>query len=179
MTTAALLLGAGASRRFGAKDKLAQPIDGVPMLSASAQALAQAGADHLIAVLRRPDQARLLPRGYEVAFCVSSMAQSLQAGLDIAVDLRATRLLIALADMPHIPASHFTSVMTRCTDQPIATNGPAGAMVPACFPELWFDRLDDLTGDQGAAELLRGATIERIDAPPGTLKDYDRPGDFN
>lgn len=182
MSLAALLLGAGAGRRFGPGDKLRAPVDGAPLLSQSARALAGCGADHLIAVLRAPEQAALLPAGFHPVFCAGQLSDSLRAGLAAAEARGAEAVLIALADMPHLPPAHLRALITAMTGPPptiAATQGPDGPMVPACFPRTHFPDLHALQGDRGAARGLRHAPALRLlPCPPAWLRDYDRPEDF-
>jgi CTP:molybdopterin cytidylyltransferase MocA len=59
-----------------------------------------------------------------------------------------------------------------------ATDGTR-PMPPACFPAGLFDDLQALTGDRGAAPLLRALPeAQRVTAPPGTLIDIDTEADF-
>ncbi|MFV0411321.1 MAG: NTP transferase domain-containing protein [Paracoccus sp. (in: a-proteobacteria)] len=178
----ALLLAAGASRRFGTADKLRVSLDpnGAPMLTISARNLAASGADHLIAVLRDPALAQLLPGGFSHVICAGEQSSSLRAGLDHARRLGASRLLIALADMPDVPAALMTRVMAECDDdRPAACAGPnALPMPPACFPASWFDRIEALRGDRGAGALLRGGAARILRTDGDWLRDIDRPEDI-
>ena len=87
-------------------------------------------------------------------------------------------LLILLADMPLVsPAT-----LTRLAE----ANGPAAAAypgnkpgAPACFPSALFPALEALTGDGGAAQVLRGLpNVRLIETSPEELRDVDRPGDL-
>lgn len=180
MSAVALLLAAGRSRRFGRQDKLRCLINGQPMLSRSAEILAQSGADHLIAVLRHPDQAGMLPAGFQTVICASEMSGSLRAGVRAARELDAEKLLITLADMPHIPPAHLRALLAAGdVNTPAATDGPAGLMPPACFPASMFDALEELNGDHGAGKLLRcHPQVWRHSCPASALRDYDTVSDF-
>ena len=53
------------------------------------------------------------------------------------------------------------------------------ATAPACFPADLFPALEALTGDGGAAQVLRGwPDVTLIETPPDELRDVDRPGDL-
>jgi molybdenum cofactor cytidylyltransferase len=175
MTLVAVLLAGGRSTRFGTEDKLRALIDGVPMLSRSAQVLAASGADHCFAVLREPTQATLLPASVTPVFCQGQQSDSLRAGLDAARAAGATRLLIALADMPFVTPGLLRAVSAACgPDHPACAAGASGPRPPACFPALWFEALGLLQGDRGAGALLqRDASVQFVAATDAALQDID------
>ena len=65
MIRAGLLLAAGASRRFGPKDKLLSPLRGRPLIAHAAEAMRRAALDRRIAVIANPDLAPHLA-GFEI-----------------------------------------------------------------------------------------------------------------
>ena len=87
-------------------------------------------------------------------------------------------LLIMLADMP--------LVSPETLEKLVAAEGPAAVAypgnkpgAPACFPAKLFPSLEDLTGDSGAAQVLRGlANVTLVNAPAEELRDVDRPEDL-
>jgi len=87
-------------------------------------------------------------------------------------------LLIVLADMPLVS----TETLRRLA----AVRGPAAVShgggkpgAPACFPAALFPALSMLTGDSGAAQVLRGlADVVLIETPAEELLDVDRPEDL-
>ncbi len=178
MTTAAVLLAAGASRRFGPTDKLRFQINGRPMLTITAGNLLGCGADHLIAVLRDPDLAALLPPQFQTVICQGEQSDSLRAGLAAARKCGATRLLVALADMPFVQPDQYVRVIACCDGAvPSASAGPDGqAMPPACFPQTSFNRIEALTGDRGAGALLRDGCVI-VSTSQDYLHDIDTPPD--
>lgn len=177
MTDVAVLLAAGRSQRFGPSDKLGHMIDGQPMLAVSAGNLAQCGADHLVAVLRDPGLAAMLPPPFTCVICRGQQSDSLRAGLRAARQLGATRLLVALADMPYVPSALMRRVLAASDGiRPACCAGQDGQpMPPACFPASWFDRIDALAGDRGAGALLRNGACRVIRAEDAQLRDIDRP----
>jgi CTP:molybdopterin cytidylyltransferase MocA len=68
----------------------------------------------------------------------------------------------------------------------VAADGPAAVAypgnkpgAPACFPAALFPALEALTGDSGAAQVLRGLpNVTLIAAPAEDLRDVDRPEDL-
>ncbi len=172
---AAVLLGAGRSRRFGG-DKLAADCAGLPVLTRAARALRAAAPGPCLAVLRHPDHAALLPEGFETALCAGQHSDSLRVAVHWAEGLGAPGLLIALADMPFVTPDLHRAVIARLTDLPACAQGP---MPPAAFPAAWFARLAALGGDRGAGALLAGLPpAQYAPAPAPALRDIDHPADL-
>ncbi|MGO4853530.1 nucleotidyltransferase family protein [Phaeovulum sp. W22_SRMD_FR3] len=175
MSLIAVLLAGGRSTRFGAEDKLQALIDGMPMLSRSAQTLTASGADHCFAVLRDQAQAALLPESVTPVFCQGQQSDSLRTGLDAARAAGATRLLIALADMPFVTPDLLRKVVAACgPDHAACAAGASGPQAPACFPARWFDALNLLQGDRGAGTLLhQDPGVRIVAAVAAELQDID------
>ena len=176
--TAAILLAAGLSRRFGPGDKLLCDHHGRPLVDHAAATLAGLPFARHIAVIRAhaPDLRALLEaRGFTIVendAPETGMARSLALGIAAAGNAEA--VLIALGDMPAVPAAHLAALCARLSaDAPIAaTLGPSRPMVPAAFLASIFPRLLALSGDRGAQELLADAPTVAID--PACLFDVDR-----
>jgi molybdenum cofactor cytidylyltransferase len=84
-------------------------------------------------------------------------------------------LLVLLADMPLVTPAHLRELAASVA--PTATRYPDGhAGVPALLDRRLIDRAARLTGDRGAAPLLRGARL--LDPPPGMLLDVDAAEDL-
>ena len=104
-----------------------------------------------------------------------------QAGLGTSLALAARQtdgpLLVALADMPLVPSSHFAALLQqKC----IATAWPGEKSgVPALFPPSLLPELRTLSGDQGAGPLLTAMPdLVLVEAPDDALLDIDRPEDL-
>ncbi len=182
MTTAAVLLAAGQSRRFGPEDKLLAPYLGKPLVSHAADAIRQLAPDHRIAVAGSPSVADHLSDFRVVAPApgMQGQADSLRAGITEAMRHGTDRVLIVLGDMPGVTPGLLQDVLGKVTTaQPSAAFDGTAVMPPACFPSTWFDRILGLTGDQGAGSLLRGLSDgQRVRADPTTLRDIDTPKDL-
>jgi CTP:molybdopterin cytidylyltransferase MocA len=87
-------------------------------------------------------------------------------------------LLILLADMPLVVPDTLRKI--REANAPAAVAYPGSRPgAPACFPADLFPALEALTGDGGAAQVLRGwPDVTLIETPPDELRDVDRPGDL-
>ncbi|MEO1680498.1 MAG: nucleotidyltransferase family protein [Pseudomonadota bacterium] len=182
---AGLLLAAGQSRRFGPADKLLAPLEGAPLVTHAAQALAASGAAPLVAVVDSARVASLLPDFIIVQPGPEAPAQSasLTAGIARLRALGAPASLIALGDMPRVtPAllNAVASVAAEAPGQPTAATDGTQVMPPACFPAALFSALEALTGDRGAGALLRDLPARAlVRADPEILADVDRPEDLS
>jgi molybdenum cofactor cytidylyltransferase len=160
-----ILLAAGFSRRFGAADKLLQPLpDGRPITLASAIHLIQA-IPLSIAVLRPENQALaalLSDAGLKVVFCTEQdqeMADSLVVAIRYSANFEEANdgFVIALADMPYIQTSSISKVATKLS---------SGASIviptykdqrghPVGFAAKFRSELESLHGDEGARSIIK------------------------
>ena len=182
MNIAAVLMAAGNSRRFGDANKLLAPFLGWPLVAHAATTLRSLSLTHLIAVVADLDVAAQLA-GFEIAHApaANDMAQNIALGVKTAQALGADRVLIALADMPLVPHAHFVSLIATCTDTlPSASDDGAERLPPACFPACYFDQLVSLTGDNGAAQIIKNLPQSSIIIDTtGVLADADYPHDLS
>jgi len=175
---AAILLAAGLSRRFGPDDKLMSDRGGRPLVDHAAATLAALPFARHIAVVRAGAprlHALLVARGFAIVTNdapESGMAHSLALGIAAAGDAAAA--LIALGDMPDVPAMHFRALCAHVEPEyPVAASlGLARVTVPAAFAAARFATLRALSGDRGAQGLLDGGATVAID--PQLLADIDR-----
>ena len=186
-----ILLAAGFSRRFGASNKLLQPIaDGRPIALASAQNLIQAMPTSIAVV--RPENTilatMLQQAGLTVFTCKEGeqeMAASLAAAISLSANFDAANhgFVIALADMPYIQPATIRLVANSLNDSQsivIPTyHGQRGH--PVAFAALYRSELETLQGDEGARSIVkRHANAVHLlpceDA--GIVTDIDTPEDL-
>ena len=177
MKTAAILLAAGASRRFGPDDKLLGKLHGKPLVAHAAEVLRCFAPDALIGVVRSPEVAEVLD-GFDIIYPAEAdpgQADSLRAGVLAAQTMGADRVLVVLGDMPLISTGLLNEVATRClVDRPSAATNGKRPSPPACFPRTLFPDLLKMSGDRGAASLLHALPPEALAAAPAeTLLDVD------
>lgn len=174
---AVVLLAAGRSERFGA-NKLGAPLAGRPLAHHAAAMLSGLGFAHRIAV-SGPATPRLAPLGFH---CVpldppgAPQSRSIALGVTEAARRGARAVLIALADMPLVPARHVTALVEAFEGTPLATLAGAVPMPPAIFGRAAFPALMALDGDRGARDLLRAADTLALD--PALALDIDTPADL-
>lgn len=182
MSLGGLLLAAGASRRFGAADKLLADLHGEPLVAHAAGALRRAGPDHLVATVASAAVSDVLAQaGFLTVMIAPGQPQSasLAAGMEKVQDLPVSRCLLALGDMPYLAAEDFASLLAKPADMPACMWLGKSPGPPAVFPGSWFDRLRGVTGDRGARELLQDIPkAQHVVAPPDRLRDIDRVADL-
>lgn len=190
-----ILLAAGFSRRFGAVDKLLQPVDGEPMALLAARHLIEA-LPLSVAVVRTdsPLATELAAMGFIVTRCDASaqlMADSLVRGLQAAQAVPTAQGLsvaphgyvIALADMPFIQPATIAGIATTLLAgaplvQPVFY-GQRGH--PVAFAHRFYDELLAIRGDQGARAVLKLHADELTllsTMDEGILRDIDTPADL-
>jgi CTP:molybdopterin cytidylyltransferase MocA len=175
MTTAGVLLAAGAGRRMGKPKAL---VDG--WLQRSVDVLA--GCDRTIVVLgAAADQARLLLTDRDVQIVEAQdwdtgMGASLRAGLRALTD--ETRCLLTLVDLPDVGSDVISRVLAE-PDTPDVLARAAYDGVPGhpvlLGREHWPGALAGATGDRGARDYLRAhppVLVECGDLATG--RDVDR-----
>lgn len=189
MTISVLILGAGASSRMRGGDKLLEPVEGTPVLRALALSALATGARVAVtlpsdAPLRAAALEGLEVEPIEVPDAATGMSASLRRG---AAQLSDSEAMIVLpGDMPEIQSSDISLLIeTYLADpaQPLLRGAGADGTPghPVLFPKRFLSEFANLTGDSGAAEILRRYREElRLVPLPGTraTTDLDSPEDW-
>jgi molybdenum cofactor cytidylyltransferase len=189
----AVVLAAGAARRFGGRKLLAPWNGGVLLDGALAAALAApvravtlvtgADAEAVAAAARafaqRAGEGSRL-RIVHAADHAEGMAASLRAGI-ASLPADAAGAFVFLGDMPRVPRAVLAKLARAIADGRTAAapvfQGRRGN--PAIFARALFPQLLALSGDQGARRLLDAPGTCLVDAPDdGVLFDVDEPGDL-
>lgn len=182
-----VLLAAGRGTRFGSHKLLHRLPDGTPMALAALHNLAPS-VDSVIAVVRPDDSALIQLLGQQQAriipcpYAVQGMGASLACGVRAAPE--ADGWLIALADMPDVPAAVIAALNAELqAGAPLVAptyQGQRGH--PVGFSHAFYPELSALSGDRGARHLLEqhAAQLRLIAVnAPGILRDFDTPGDLS
>ena len=180
---AGLLLAAGRSTRFGG-DKLLALVDGAPVLSWSASALA-AEVDALYLVVPPDAASRLLVvSGVEVVTVEHArrddgLASSIRAGV-AALPSHVEAVVIALADQPFVPPGIVRLLRERWSAGGVMAVAPRyreGRGHPVLFGRSTFSALQALQGDEGAKTLLEslGPDLALVDVDEPMPADVDTP----
>jgi molybdenum cofactor cytidylyltransferase len=176
-----ILLAAGSSRRFGS-NKLLHPLaSNIPMAVQTAQSLLTAIPECLVVV--RPDDIELKDQLGRLPLQLidnphhnAGMGSSIVSGVHASRD--ASGWVIALADMPYVPATVFAQV-SQGLQQGAAIVAPyfqGRRGHPVGISAQFHEELLDLQGDQGARDILirHAEAIQRIEVDtPGILFDID------
>ena len=111
----------------------------------------------------------------------SGIASSIAAGIRRARELNASAALITLADQPLVDSAALDRLIDAFDCHPIVASSYAGTIgVPAIFARKYFDDLQNLTGDRGAAKWLREHADLVTSIPlPEAETDIDTQEDMN
>ena len=187
MNVVAILLAAGAARRFGS-DKLLHALPHqVPIAIQAVRHLSAVFEKNVLAVVG-PESTALVDllrgEGCKVVVCgnaAEGMGASLACGVRAAPD--AGGFVIALGDMPFIRASTIAAVRDA-----LAAGAPLVAPYfrarrghPVGIAGAFRAELEALQGDEGARSLLDAHADKLIKIPvgdPGAIRDIDTPGDL-
>lgn len=180
MSLFAVLLAAGQSRRFGVADKLLAPLEGRPLVRWSADTLRTVPANGFAAVVSSGRVAALLPPGFQIAHIAPGrdMALSFQLALRLARDAGASRVLIALGDMPLVPPEHLARLAQRT--ESAASRVHERRLPPVLIAALDFDRASAVArGDGGARDFIRGLAEDAcVVMDPDAARDVDEEQDI-
>lgn len=175
---AAIVLAAGASRRFGAQKLLAE-LHGKPVIRWTVEHICDTNVDDVIVVLgRERERVRQALDGLDVRFVVNEqfadgLSASMRTGVHaLTADARA--VIIALGDQPTVGCSVVDSLIDgyRRSGKPIIAPDYRGVRGnPVLFDASLFSELGTVRGDFGAREIIgrdpsRVTTVElQCDAP--------------
>lgn len=188
MTTGAILLAAGFSRRFGSIKLSAVLPDGSTVLQQTSRLLLGVTAD--VVVVTRPalrNAGVLDGTGFTDAQIVLCQDAELGMGHSLACGMRALpshwdACLVCLADMPFIRASTLQLLQGRASQHRIIVpeyKHQRGH--PICFGRDFFAELAQSQGDTGGREVIKhhAHKVEIIALDdPGILQDIDTPQDL-
>jgi len=177
----ALVLAAGAGRRYGGPKQLAE-LDGRPLLEHALEAAAAASVDRRLVVLGAGAAdilARVPLHGAEPVLCPDwehGQAASLRAGLRALEGVDA--IVVVLGDQPLLSPGAITRVL--------AERGPGAEAVratyageaghPVVLERSLFPRLLALRGDAGARDVLREVVVREVPCDGlGRPDDVDTP----
>ncbi|MDX1780870.1 MAG: nucleotidyltransferase family protein [Thalassovita sp.] len=183
-TTAILILAAGSSSRMGpGRDKLLEPVGGLPLLTL---VLERARATGCLVYVCLPSPAHPRAQLIEdeavpvwVPDADEGMGASIRTGIRALPD-ETDAVMILPADMPELTTGDLRAVLDAHVPGRIArgTGAEGKPGHPVIFPREYFEDLKALGGDQGARRVLAG-NVDRVDlvALPAqhALTDLDTP----
>ncbi len=188
----AIVLAAGAGRRFGAT-KLLAPLEARPLAGHVAAVIAVALQRGVLAggVAVIPPQAATLRSLFtehglsplENPEADTGLASSLRSGLaHLGQDPTLGAALIVLADQPRLRLEVIEAVVAAWrisgrSVRPRYRDAPAEPGHPVVLVRSLWRLTDRLSGDEGLREVLQGAQVQVIDVE-GRNPDVDTPGDL-
>jgi len=181
---AAVILAAGASRRYGTAKQLVV-LDGRTLLEHAVDAATAAHLAPVVAVVPvwLPRPARLDPAGIRWIrnpFPERGLSLSLRLAFAALGD-EVEAAVILLGDQPRLPAASIEAVLAGRGRRPVVASESDGILAPPVLIERsHFSLVDDLTGDIGLRQLLREhpdlvAHVAVAAHPP----DVDTPADLD
>ena len=177
---AVILLAAGTSTRFGPRDKLAEPLDGLPLGLHVARTLSQLpfAAKVVVTAEGGPDFSVCGFRPEVNRDPAAGQSGSIRLGLARARRVEPQAVLIVLADMPFVTLPHVRSLLARLDEahSVVASTDGRRRCPPALFGRTLFDTLDQVSGDAGGRPLLQTALL--VTAPAAELVDIDTSSDL-
>jgi molybdenum cofactor cytidylyltransferase len=184
--TAAVILAAGASSRFGSPKQLLVH-DGQSLVRRVAHAASDAGLDPVIVVLGASPAliASELSGMKSVTMVInddwkSGQASSLRTGLVAAAEMKCDAAVVMLADQPLVDAGSLRRILASFGNAGRIVASEYGGIIgaPAMFGCEYFQDLMELDGDAGAGKWLRGHSSEVTTiALPEAAVDVDTPAD--
>ncbi|WP_415753559.1 nucleotidyltransferase family protein [Pseudomonas leptonychotis] len=179
----ALMLAAGRGSRFGSDKRIALMADGCSLLAASVERAQQVFSQvHVLLRVEDDSQTLGLAADCRLLRCAEAdqgMGHSLAAGIRALAGQDADAIAVMLGDMPWISTNSLQQLCEQATPERIVyplCEGQRGH--PVLFGRAFWPQLLNLTGDQGARELLQAHAavchpVVLDDA--GVLRDVDRP----
>ncbi len=191
MTTGAVILGAGFSRRFGS-DKRLHCLHGQSVAECTVEKYVTA-FDAVRVVIREDDHAlrqKLARFAVEIVVADNAhlgMGHSLAAGF---TGLTWDWAFVALLDMPFIATTTLIKLEQQAQHstqpgilRPRLRHGRADMPAhPIGWHKTYFDELRNASGDVGAKAILQAHSCDIIDIyvdDEGIVKDIDQPGDLD
>lgn len=188
-----IILAAGRSLRWGPENKLAHPIEGVPMLRRVVDAYVAAGCLRIVVVIQTGEEGRQVS-GLLVGVKQVNTVENPQAAAGMGTSVRlgmealcksgegAGGFMISPGDLPFVTAPSIKAV-ARAFERDRARRvvvpvyqGTHGH--PVAFPGDWLGRSAEIPDDRGAGALLaaEGENVLRLELDdPGITRDCDRP----
>ncbi len=184
---AALVLAAGAARRFGSQ-KLLHPVRGEPLVRAAVDRVVAAGPEQTIVVVGHDGAAvRHALAGLPVTIVENpdperGLSSSLRAGLAM-VPGNAVAVLVTLGDQPIDRDEILPALVARFggDDAPIVAPRYQGVQgLPVLFARSVFPELEQLTGDRGARSVVErdASRVAYVDFDFPMPRDVDTPADL-
>jgi molybdenum cofactor cytidylyltransferase len=184
---AAVVLGAGQSRRMGEANKLLAPVDGAPMIARVVAAVLATRARPVVVVTGHDDDAvRAALAGQGVTFVhnpryAEGMSTSLRAGIEH-LGRTIEGALVCLGDMPRVRPEDLEAILGAFDPEAgralVVPTWEGRRGNPVLFAARYFEEMCALSGDVGARSLLEKHAASVCSVPMGdrgVTLDVDTP----
>ncbi len=183
----AVVLAAGASRRFGSTKQLASA-GGAPLVRRAVRCAADICGPLTVLVAGNDWEKVVSAAGPLQGFFVinevfaDGLSTSLCAAVDI-IDEVADAVLLLLADQPLVTTAHLNDLVSKWQEHPESIVASAYAETigpPVIFPRGYFTALRSLEGDRGAKCIIDSNQdrLKMVSFEPAAV-DIDRPADLD
>ncbi len=178
-----IVLAAGAGRRFGAAKQVAE-LGGRPLIHWPIAALRAGGLKDIIVVLgAHADEVRPALSGVEIVEALDwaeGMSASLRAGIAAARSRGAERVLVVLADQPHLSGVAVARVLSASRLGVPICRARYGSVSghPVALGRETFGAVAKLRGEEGARALGRWVAQDVDCTGAGDPGDVDTPADL-
>lgn len=191
VSVCAIILAAGESNRFGVGNKLLANLGGIGVLERVVSVLSQSSVQKIFVVTGKDHNAvASLLFQYEVELVRNEnwqdgMGRSLAIGVGLVEEGTFNGILVCLGDLPYLTVHTIEKVLSVFREK-----GGGRIVVPeyrglrghpVVFPISFRSQLLELTGDQGAKEILKSAVpdLEVVEVfSPEIFKDIDSRADL-
>lgn len=182
----ACVLASGKSTRFGSDNKLLADVNGQPMITHVITALRQANYETIMVIVPAMDEAvRAKIKAPKIQVIDNpdadkGQSSSLKLAADYADKIQANSLMIALGDMPFVPADHFKNLRAEIDHHTaLVSSGGERLCPPAIFDQSCFKHFQTLSGDRGARMIFDQLdNTKTLKTNPQYLRDIDHPEDL-
>lgn len=186
---AIVILAAGASTRMG-RPKQLLPYGEHSFLRHTAEVAAASGYQPIVVVLgayaeqTRPELNQLPVQVIENYQWSEGMSASIRVGIQALSTMSdpVEAAVLTLCDQPFVSVQVITQLIEayQTTGQPIVASAYSGTFgVPALFRHSFFPKLMDLSGSEGAKQVIQKYTQEVVGIPfPAGVIDIDTPKDY-
>lgn len=189
MTPLIVIPAAGASSRMRGRDKLLEPIEGVPLLRRQTERALQSGCPVMVALPLKSARHDALNGLNVTIVTVRDAAEGMGATLRTAALFVARHapdrpMMILLPDVPGIGPFDIKSVVTRFEaeggDTVVRATDDSGLPgTPLIVPARLLERFTELTGDDGGRSALQGENVVMVPVSGArATDDLDTPEDW-
>lgn len=176
------MLAAGLSSRFGSHKIIHPMSDGRPLILHSIEVYQQLKLPITVVCNQQHLELHQLLDKHQIHYVIAQNANQ-GMGHSIAQAIQQCPCeygwLITLADMPYLTKNCISSLLPHCQDKIVRPQYKERSGHPVYFPQRFQSGLMQLTGDQGARQILKRSPPLLIpQSEAGCLLDIDRPQDL-